>query len=538
MRERWWRAAALLAVAVVIVSCGTRTTGGDGSETNFVRCSEDADCPESRCVGGRCAAAVAPAPADEVVGRAGPLGEPLSFVFKAGAAADEQIWLRGSGGALLRISTWDRDPPYTDTCGFSIGQYVDGAGRFGPVRFAPGGRTLLFTESLACDFSTQRYPSRVLAHDLVSGTTRVLLEIDWRPLVLVTNDTAVVVVHHVGRTDPQQAARPEELDLFELVEGALVPIAVPRGDRWLQVRGHDRARLLWWAGRILLLVQGIPALERVDGTWRPSEAIDALVGLDISTLAESPSGTRLCAATSRLREEGGGREDALGWLLSPDGQWISTLLAGTTHVQSCSWAPDETRVLFDSRLYEIGSSGLVPIETPFSPWREEGSFRDGLYAPGPDRSIVRMDWHTLQTETVLTDIPRLCEESSVAPFEPSVPRAIRPIVAPDDRPLAILRQRCGCEDCDISGSLTWNIATGELQLIEEAWGEHQAYGIDWLPDGGAVMLSTQARREDPMQDLEQRPPPGSYFAVSPGGQVELVGPLPGVEDVLHSPRSP
>ena len=121
-----------------------------------------------------------------------PLAEALSFAFKAGYHDEEEIWLRGEDESLVRISTWDTDPPYTDTCGisWSTGGYT--GGRFGRIHFAPGGDYLLFSENLACNPTA--HPSRVLAHELASGVTRVLAETTEQPSIIVSEDVAIVVV--------------------------------------------------------------------------------------------------------------------------------------------------------------------------------------------------------------------------------------------------------------------------------------------------------------------------------------------------------
>jgi hypothetical protein len=56
-----------------------------------------------------------------------------------------------------------------------------------------------------------------------------------------------------------------------------------------------------------------------------------------------------------------------------------------------------------------------------------------------------------------------------------------------------------------------------------------------LSDGGAVVLSTQSDRGGPSAQAALRPAPGAFFLVGADGAVETIGPLPGVEGVVHSP---
>ena len=110
------------------------------------------------------------------------------------------------------------------------------------------------------------------------------------------------------------------------------------------------------------------------------------------------------------------------------------------------------------------------------------------------------------------------------------------MLPPDDRPLAILKSSCGCIDCDISGSSAWHAESGSVSILEEVWGEHEVYGVAWLADGGAVLLSTQRGRSDPEQtEAQSRPSPGAFFHVDAAGAVQTIGPLPGVQGILHSP---
>jgi hypothetical protein len=464
------------------------------------------------------------------IGEAAPLGEQLSFAFKAGYHDQEQIWLRGEGGALRRISNWTTDPPYTDTCavGWSTLGYV--GGRFGPLYLDASGTYLLFTESLACNTTRQKFPSRVYAHDLVSGTTRRLLETGSRPTIVASEQTAVVVVEHLSAADPPPPLAPGDVELFEFQGDALFPIEVPQVDD-APVRGLSNPQLLSWTDRVLLLVPGLPALERVGGTWQVSRVMDALEGAEISVIAASPSKTQLCAATS-LVLPAGGREDSVGWVLDARGEWLSSRLAGAGWVQTCTWAPDETTVAFGSLFYDVETDRLV--SRPFPTWRTtalRGTWRGALYGTDTEnRTIVRVDWDTRTPETVLASeaFAGLCPAAGTPQLR----------LPPDDRALAIVKSSCGCIDCDVSGSVAWNAETSALTTIEEVFGEHQVYGVAWLADGGAAVLSTQGMGGGFGDTSGARPAPGAFFLVGADGAVDTVGPLPGVQGVLHSPRAP
>jgi hypothetical protein len=465
------------------------------------------------------------------IGEAAPLGEALSFAFKAGYHAEEQIWVRGAGGALRRISTWTTDPPYTDTCGVAWSTLGYVGGRFGPLHLDASGTYLLFTESLACNTTRQKFPSRVLAHDLVAGTTRMLLETGSRPTIVATGQSAVVVVEHVPAGDPPPLA--PDIELFEFQGDALFPIELPQDGR-APVQGLSAPALLSWTDRVLLLVPGLPALERVGGAWRAARVMDALAGADISVIADSPGKTRLCAATSAVGPAGG-REDSVGWVLDAQGEWLSTSLAEIGWVQTCTWAPDETKVAFGSLFYDVQADRLVG--RPFPTWQTmaiRGAWRGALYGTDVEnRAVVRVDWDTRAPEIVLASdvFAGLCPAAGHGAGTPQL------LLPPDDRPLAIVKSSCGCIDCDLSGSVAWHAETSALAAIEEVWGGHQVYGVAWLEGGSAAVLSTQSASSDDGA-AEVRPGAGAFFLVGADGAVETVGPLPGVRGVLHSPRAP
>ncbi len=473
--------------------------------------------------------AIVPAAPPEIAATE-PLAGVLSFAFKAGYHGQEQIWLRGVDGALVRISDWDVGPDYDETCGASWSTGGYSGGRFGPLQFDPAGERLLFTEHVACHSTRNQQDWRVLAHDLRSGTTRVLAEAAERPSILVSADAVVIMVRHVAATFPAQPIRSGGIELVELVEGALRPIDVPTGGGWLRIGNGEAAHLLHHRDRALLLADGIPALEKVDGVWQQSELADALAGADISAVAASPSGDRLCAATSRVRP-GGGREDTVAWVLDVDGDWQSTSLPGSGWVGRCFWFPDESAVAFDSSFVRIDAAGLVAIPLPGGTTiGVAGAWRGDFYGTDPKtRALMRIAGSTLEAETALAAeaMPPLCAGG--------LPHVRLP---PDDRPLAIVKVSCGCIDCDISGSFAWHSERGTMEVVEEPWGEHDVYGVAWLADGGAVVLSTQSMGFGTAGAGEPRPEAASFFLVTADGAIETVGPLPDVVGTLHSPLAP
>ena len=126
---------------------------------------------------------------------------------------------------------------------------------------------------------------------------------------------------------PQQPVKPGGIELFEFAAGALAPIAVPEDDHWLQISEGAGVIILRYGDRILLLVAGLPALEKVDGKWRRSELLDPLASTEIGAVESSPSGDRLCATTSKIKPAGG-REDAVAWVLGPDAASVSLVPLG------------------------------------------------------------------------------------------------------------------------------------------------------------------------------------------------------------------
>src|ERR1044071_8210964 len=89
-----------------------------------------------------------------------------------------------------------------------------------------------------------------------------------------------------------------------------------------------------------------------------SSQLDALGSAQISWLSESSSGTRLCAIADADETMIGG--DGRGWVLTPVGRWLSTPVSSSRPYR-CDFSPDERRVMFGRRIYDVRDDALVEV---------------------------------------------------------------------------------------------------------------------------------------------------------------------------------
>ena len=521
-----WRGR-LAALWLGLVAAGCSSAGGADSDPGGGAggAAANAGAGASQAGGG------APGSKTRVLARGEALDEALSFAFIAGYHRDEQLYLRGAGGALRRVSTWDLPAAYGSDCsvGWSTAGYMQGTGRFTRLQFTSDGAGLVFGERLACPESGRM---RVLLHEPANGTTTVLTELPSWPVIAGAAGMTLVLSRRDedGATHP---ADPDDVDAFELVDGALDRIAFARGEPWVTAPFYQGGVLMArWQQRVLLLVDGLVAHERSVGArdFEPSSLFAELGSDEISRLRESPSGTRLCAVTEAGQAMG--EPGQRGWVLTPAGRWLPTPMLENSYGR-CEFSPDESRVLFGTHIYELRGDALFEIASDAvppgsAPWRSD------LYGHD-EHGFARIAWTTLARETMLpTDaLPALCGPRPAGTTAASVQLH----VPPDARPLAIGKVSCGCIDCDASGSFAWHVDSARVETVETPWGEHDVYGVAWLPDGGAVVATTQSRGTAAGGQREMQPSAGSYLRVHADGAVETIGPLLGVSGAIHSVAS-
>lgn len=456
--------------------------------------------------------------AGDVIARVEPLGEPLEVAFKAGYHADEQLWLRGASGALRRIETWKADPRWEPTCccSFSTGGYREGAGRFGPLVIDHSGRYLLVAEQLACEPETGAFPTRILAHEISTGVTRVLAETRVMPSITVSPHGTFVSV------DRRSGDHPAALELFELREDALRSMDLPEGGEPLAF-SEEVAVLRWKDARYVILPHAAALEDRGQG-FEPTTLFDGFAGPMVTAIGESPSGERLCLGTRELSGPDEGRTRVA--VLQPDGRWLTAEL-GTHFVGRCVFSADERHLATTSQVLRLTDDELVvnnDVPTVVGTWR------DRLFAirgeGDPAQSLVEIGWESLVTPLVgLSELPALCGSRDPASFHLALS------LPPDDRPLALLALSCGCTDCDISGSVALRLDDLGLETIEVADGEHDVHDTVFVPSGGALVFSAQRAPGEDESDVQ--PEAGAFFAIDPDGNVTTEGPLPSVKGVLH-----
>jgi hypothetical protein len=471
-----------------------------------------------------------PLAAHMIIGRSDPLLAPW-FAFKAGYYDAEQVWLTNGAGEARQVPTGVPMPwPMSCPLGLSTDGYYEGAGRFGDLVSDPTGRYVLFDEALGCPGYAEGQ-SRVLAYDVTTGVTRVLLETSNPAQLEVSRDGIVVSVSHPpSQASPGNTPDQPAIELFTFFEGAFEPVPVPTTPTALHVSFTGRIERL--GEHVLLLAYGFPPLERVGGTWQNSALFDQVDGFELDIAITARSGQRMCGKANKNNADGV-REESVLWTLDADGRWQSKSIDPDTVARSCLWSPDETRVAFGASDLVFDADTFEPIAPPSSTrmsylW----AWGDELYGRTDDgQHIVRVDWSTLAAEQVpaLADMPELCGTSDARS------RSLWLEQPSDDRDVAIVKESCGCIDCDVSGSVAWNRAAGSLTVVEEPFGGHDVFDIAWPADRDAVVLSTQGGALPDNASREVRPARGSFFAIDAMGGVKTVGPLAGPVGVLHAP---
>lgn len=448
---------------------------------------------------------------DDILGQSEPLGEPVQMAFIAGIDDDEQIWLRGEGGVQRQISVWPVDTARPDSCedGWSSGGYLSGWGRFAKLTFDPSGRFLVFSESLECGANRRE---RVVVHEVATGRSWAVLELSSY-LEIVADKHALVVVDQT-EDDP----RIYELDPEGL---SLDPIDFPPGNTLT----GGTPQLVSVGDQSILYVPNVPVLRRTASGYVLDPVFDLLVpDYWFSPMGRNPLGTLVC--TVAFSREGSDRE---ALLISADDAWISTMSPADDRGGPCAITADGQHMMFDTDAYErIDGGPMDPlVDWSLAGHKVLGTFDDSFYVTTPEGAIARLDLRSDTSETVmeLADLEALCGDF---PQELAVTELIMPY---DERPLAILKRYCGCEDCDISRSLVLRLDNGTHETIESSAGGHEAYGVVWPVEGGARVFSNQSPTDS------DGPSTPEYFAVTVRGEVGTATGLDGAP-LLHGAAAP
>jgi hypothetical protein len=434
-------------------------------------------------------------PTSEILG-----GEP-AFAARAGYFGSEQVWLFGISGKAVLVSTW---PPSSSlSCGpdpqVDYTGYPDRLGRFGPLQFDHSGRYLLFSETLdrgVCPTSPGRTDSRWIAHDIQTGTSHVL---PAQGSVQVAEGATVLVA---------------ETELYDFVNGNLTRIpTVSRASSAL-----TSPRLVWHAGAPLLVAPGIQPMRRSPTGFVTTNVLDA-VGGDLIGLVTA-SGDALCGMRE-LPGDSGSRLET--FLLEAEG--------ALSPVPSCLLSADSSLAFVQdaSGTRAVTRDGTLVTDLP-------GVWMHGIAhgAAWGIRGIEIVRWDL--TSHVLTSV---ADAGAIGcGFAPDAGEAwnaaVHRLYLPGAQGrTALVKVHCGAVDSDDARTFALRLDTLETTAVEREQGEHHVYGVTPLASGGFVLTSSM------YQGFEATvPAPGSYFRVDEDGQAALVGPVAGVDGVIHSPQSP
>jgi hypothetical protein len=439
-----------------------------------------------------------------------PPDKPL-FAFKAGLDQTEQIWLWLDGGRLHPVSTWSGDDPVT-TIGRSTAGYMEGFGRFGPLRFDHQRRFLLTSERITDSTRRPRPPSRrMVSYELATGNVILTAPLtDWTPEVLTTPTTTLVVAPVAGRA-------PGKPWLYTVVNGKLV--AGP-GAAEIVAPDSPFATAADVGGEPVLAV-GRLVVRRQEGVWR---TID---GLDVGSywqLAGAPSNDAVCL----IGRQPGSPPPTVSFLLTAE-QGLRPLPCEGLPT-SCTFSPGgdllylegckeqvigrdlKARAATDVRLgpgagVRVGQATLTL-----------GSVSVHGVVEGIRPVITAFDWQTLQATPIPPVDQQLLPDNC----------AILSIDSPaSGTGIAVVRTHCGCTDCYDGSAYALDLAAQKLYLIHER-GEALIYGTALL---GAAAVTTMTGTGVLRTGDEGAP----LLFWSDASGTRLVGPLPEVRGLLHDP---
>ena len=214
-----------------------------------------------------------------------PLEQPVDFAFKAGLWWEEQMWLRGETGGLVRVDRW---PASVGERWMMAGPSYGIPGRFSPPRFDHSGRHLLFAEKVAQHPEPERW--RMVVHDIRSGWSELTAGVSERvPAYAVGYDVTLALTWLDGM-----------VELHELVDRRFEVVARAEAGDPQRARSHGYLRQHGGAP-VLMLPNGV-GWRRAAGEWSPWGSAESTERGAYSP-SSSPGGMDMCF--SHVPPEGG-----------------------------------------------------------------------------------------------------------------------------------------------------------------------------------------------------------------------------------------
>jgi hypothetical protein len=437
---------------------------------------------------------------------------PVLFAFKAGLNDGEQIWLWLQDGRVQKVPTGPARYQPTSVAGSTLG-YLEGFGRFGPLRFAQQKRFLIATERLR-DNPGPPPTWRLLRYELETGKVSYIPAPaeaagqvpDLTQIQVVTSDLTTMVIAH--RLVPGGVAPA----LFELRGDTLVPAP---SDGPIDVDADWSATAFDLAGETILMAGQL--LRRREGVWRAvvprTEHFDTFGGAHLA-----PTRDALCM----MRNQGLEQRQSTFWLLtargearalpcdgrpsgcafSPRGDLLYLSGCAQPLVDRAGQARDAPRYrLFDgARVVQGGDTLTLGVPEPSD---EE---------PRPRPVVQAFDWNTL----TLRPYPPLERQPASCPiYDVRTP--------PSGTGIGVVSTSCGCIDCDDGASYALDLQAQTVSPIYPSGGSSFIRGSILL--GSAVVTTASGGSVASAGTLLWSDTSGT----------RTVGPLPGVSGILHGP---
>jgi hypothetical protein len=439
-----------------------------------------------------------------------PAPEPPLFAFKAGLDQTEQIWLWMDGGRLHPVSTWSVDDPVT-TISRAPSGYVEGLGRFGPLRFDHQHRFLLTSERITDPTRRPRPPSRrFVSYEVATGNLVLSGPLtDWVPEILSTASTTLVVAPAANRT-------PGKPWLYSVVEGKLVPAP---GAAEIVAPDSQASSAADVDGDPVLAV-GKLVVRRQQGRWRTIDGLDTTWFWQVSG---APTNDAACVIGRQL----GSPAPTVSYLLTT-AEGLRPLACDGLPT-SCTFSPDGKLLYLEGcSLPVIGRDLQARVATPVrlrsganikvnDVTLTLGSVAVDTETGGHRPVLTAFDWQTLRGTPLPAGDQMLPENCSILSIDtPGVGTGI-----------AVLRTDCGCADCRDGSAFALDIAAQRLHLIHER-GRALVYGTALL---GPAVITTMTGATVGGTGDEGAP----LFYWSDASGTRLVGPIPEVRGLLHDP---
>jgi hypothetical protein len=479
---------------------------GELRACDFV-CEDDEDCEglgsSFECNSGRCRLDPPPQAHDanvidaadpwddiELLARSEVLGEPVELAFIASNDSDQQIWLRGTNGALRQISSWPAELDRSEGCT-----------RFDSLSFDPSGAYLVFVERLAC--SNQR--SRLVVHEVSTGRTAMLAEYAT-DFVLVSAGPRSMITS-VIEGDFSEGAQLFQIDVQAMRH---VPIQTPTGNVLNgiphQIMGIDNRTEL-------LITVGLPVLTLSDEGAQLFEPLDELVtSWQLNELGASPAGDQVCINANSQEPE-----MPLGRALLVTASGLSMHAIPSVDMR-CFFTRDGGHAMFGTAPFEIVGDELVPLPLPSETLQTQGSYGGIFYATNDQGEVVRFDPRT-GTIDVVIDLETL--ETAC----PDAPRPLFPsLYLPDDvGSVGLAHLSCNHEDLDESVSFAFDLATDAYVELDPRRDTRRE--LAWLNDGRALLFVPEGEAAS------------SFYEIGPGPEVTFRT-LEGVDGIVYRPATP